>query len=46
MLAAHRYSTGWLLADLSDAELELRWIEVFEALYGAFPRRPSLGRRK
>jgi len=37
---------AWLLADLSDAEFESRWIELFEALYGAFSSRPSLVNRK
>ena len=37
---------GWLLAGLSDSELESRGLELFEALYTAFSRRPSLGKRR
>jgi hypothetical protein len=37
---------GWLLAGLSDSELESRGIDLFEALYSAFSRRPSLGKRQ
>jgi hypothetical protein len=37
---------GWLLTDLSDAELESRGIELFEALYSAFSSRPSLVKRR
>jgi hypothetical protein len=37
---------GWLLQGLSDKDLESRGIELFEALYTAFSRRPSVGRRK
>jgi hypothetical protein len=36
---------GWLLQGLSDNELESRGIELFEALYTAFSRRPALGGR-
>ena len=37
---------GWLLAGLSDSELELRGLDLFEALYTTFSRRPSLGKRR
>ena len=37
---------GWLLAGLSDSELESRGLELFEALYTAFSRRSSLGKRR
>jgi hypothetical protein len=36
---------GWLLAGLSDRELESRGIELFESLYTAFSRRPRLAER-
>lgn len=36
---------GWLLAGLSDSELESRGIELFESLYTAFSRRPRLAGR-
>jgi hypothetical protein len=35
---------GWLLAGLSDSELESRGTELFETLYTAFSRRPRLAR--
>ena len=35
---------GWLLAGLSDSELESRGIDLFDAIYTAFSRRPSLGK--
>src|SRR2546428_10416563 len=37
---------GWLLAGLSDSELESRGIELFESLYTAFSRRPRLAGRQ
>jgi hypothetical protein len=37
---------GWLLADLSDAELESRGVDLFAALYTASSRRPSLVKRR
>jgi len=37
---------GWLLQGLADNELESRGMDLFEALYTAFSRRPSLGKRR
>jgi hypothetical protein len=37
---------GWLLQGLPDNELESRGMDLFEALYTAFSRRPSLGKRR
>ena len=37
---------GWLLAGLSDSELETRGMDVFQVLYTAFSRRPSLGKSR
>jgi hypothetical protein len=36
---------GWLLAGLSDSELESRGIALFDGLYTAFSRRPRLAGR-
>lgn len=35
---------GWLLAGLSDSELESRGIQLFDAVYTAFSRRPTLAK--
>jgi hypothetical protein len=37
---------GWLLQGLPDTELESRGMDLFEALYTVFSRRPSLGKRR
>ena len=37
---------GWLLQGLPDNELEWRGMDLFEALYTAFSRRPNLGKRR
>ena len=37
---------GWLLQGLPDNELESRGMDLFEALYTAFSRRPSLVKRR
>ena len=36
---------GWLLAGLSDSELESRGVALFDGLYTAFSRRPRLAGR-
>jgi len=37
---------GWLLQGLPDQELESHGIELFEALYTVFSKRPGLGKRR